>query len=326
MLTLQYRACCRIRPVSQRPIDNSIYSYQPTLPVRPVRGSRLSARAARMVRGAVAASICLLAHVFLYETVIWTAGTPAPVPQYLPARISVSSDSDQEALQWIALDPQALTDASRQKRDLPSAQLQRIDVPKDLKEVAVVVQDMELPPTPEATVADAGRLSKMYGRYVGQISSRIERAWMRPRTPIGAASFSCQVRVIQDAIGNVMEVTLVKCNGDARWQLSLVQAIQSASPLPAPPDPDVFSRTVHLAFSGEAYTPQSLTDQYESLASASVAQAAHDARRADDVLAHFSDSRAAGMIRLNIAGNRETVERQNDGHADVNSTNHADQQ
>ena len=215
-------------------------------------------------------------------------------------------------MQWIALDPQALADTSRPKPNLPSSHLQRVDVPKVLAEFAVLTPDIDLPPTPDATVADAERLSKMYGRYVGQISSRIERAWMRPRTPIGAPSFSCQVRIIQDTMGNVMEVTLVKCNGDVRWQLSLVQAIQSASPLPAPPDPDVFSRTVHLAFSSEAYSPQSAIDGYEPLASARVAQAVQDARRADDALAHFSAPGASGNIRLNITGDHETVEVQGD--------------
>jgi hypothetical protein len=312
--------------VSKRPINISFYSYEPTLPVPPVRDPWLSARANQITRGAVAALICLLAHAFLYESVVWTVGAAAPVPQYLPVRVNVSNDSEEEAMQWIALDPQALTDPSRQKPDLPFAHLKQIDVPKTPTEAAVLVQDVDLPRTPDATIADAVRLSKMYGRYIGQISSRIERAWMRPRTPIGAATFSCQVRIIQDAIGSVMEVSLVKCNGDVRWQLSLVQAIQSASPLPAPPDPDVFTRTVHLAFNAEPYSTSESPDQYEPEAAARVVQAAQDAQRADDALAHFGDSPTSGMIQLNITGEHETVTIQNSADADSNSTNHAEQQ
>ncbi|HEY1898814.1 MAG TPA: TonB C-terminal domain-containing protein, partial [Steroidobacteraceae bacterium] len=100
-------------------------------------------------------------------------------------------------------------------------------------------------------------------RYMGQINARIDRAWLRPRTPIGAASFSCRVRILQDAVGNVTEVMLEQCNGDTRWQLSLVHAIDSSSPLPAPPDPDVFSRIVHLGFTAEAYASGRHEDQYE---------------------------------------------------------------
>jgi hypothetical protein len=175
----------------------------------------------------------------------------------------VSSEVDEDALQWVALDPNALTETSRPKPDPPTVHLQPIDVGKALAKIALLMPDLDLPATPDATIADAGRLSKMYGLYVGQITARIDRAWLRPRTSIGAKAFSCQVRIAQDPKGNVLETMLENCNGDTRWQLSLVHAIQAASPLPAPPDSDVFSRTIHLAFTGEAYSPQSSTDQYE---------------------------------------------------------------
>ncbi|HEY6454962.1 MAG TPA: hypothetical protein VIY90_06710 [Steroidobacteraceae bacterium] len=64
-------------------------------------------------------------------------------------------ESDQEAMQWIALDPNAVTDPSQEKPELPPAHLSQIDVPKMLMEEAVLVEDMNLPPTPDAAVADA---------------------------------------------------------------------------------------------------------------------------------------------------------------------------
>jgi hypothetical protein len=254
-----------------------------------------------MGRCAIVASVCLLAHWLLFEELLWTAGSPEANSQSLPARVTFNGDAE-EALQWIALDPQAFAAPSQPKPRLPTVHLQRIDVPKALSNVAVLVQDLELPPTPEATAADAGRLSKMYGRYVGQITSRVERAWRRPRTAIGDSSFSCQVRILQDANGNVNEVMLAKCNGDVRWQLSLVQAIQSASPLPAPPDPDVFSRTLRLEFKAEAYSAQSPADDYESLPSARMAQGVQDAQRAEKVFSHLDDSHGSVIVRLNISG------------------------
>jgi TonB C terminal len=95
----------------------------------------------------------------------------------------------------------------------------------------------------------------MLGRYVGQITARVQRAWIRPRIPITSKLFVCRVRIVQDRGRNVMEIELARCNGDIRWQTSLVAAIQSASPLPAPPDPDVFSRTLTIEFTAEPYAP-----------------------------------------------------------------------
>jgi hypothetical protein len=103
----------------------------------------------------------------------------------------------------------------------------------------------------------------MFGRYMGQISARIERAWLRPRSSIGAERFFCRVRIEQDTAGGVREVDLAQCNGDMRWQLSLVRAIQSASPLPAPPDPAVFTRTFHLTFQAAPYSGDMGSELYE---------------------------------------------------------------
>ena len=206
-------------------------------------------------------------------------------------------------MQWIVLDPQALSDPSKERPDLPPVHLQTFDTRKVLTEVAVLIQDLDLPRTPQATVADAGRLSQLYGRYMGQISARIDRAWLRPRTPVGGASFSCHVRIVQDAVGNVMEVTLEQCNGDTRWQLSLVNAIDSASPLPAPPDANVFSRTVHLGFTAEGYSVGRHEEQYEPEMLARAAQQNVISQLDGDALNHaFSDPHPDGIIRLNIVG------------------------
>jgi len=132
--------------------------------------------------------------------------------------------------------------------------------------------------------ADSAGDSVLAGRYAGQIDARIERAWLRPRTPIGAIRFSCRVSIEQDASGNVKEVALERCNGDARWQLSLVHAIQRASPLPAPPDPAVFRRTLRLTFNAEAFRPGSSAEGYEPELSLSAMQHAGDSAAAEDAV------------------------------------------
>lgn len=99
------------------------------------------------------------------------------------------------------------------------------------------------------TSADAVGRVRLFGIYVGQVSARIERAWRRPN-PIGKVQdFNCVVRIEQDREGNVLSVELMQCNGDTHWQMSLVHAIESASPLSAPPDPSVYADQLILSFS-----------------------------------------------------------------------------
>jgi TonB-like protein len=145
--------------------------------------------------------------------------------------------------------PAALSAPALQLINVP---ISPVDPPDDL----VVEND-------SASPAEDAAESVLFGRYMGQVSARIERAWLRPRTPVGDPLFSCQVRIEQETSGSVREVTLVHCNGSARWQLSLVQAIQAASPLPAPPDPAVFKRTLALHFQSPAYSSSEAQELYE---------------------------------------------------------------
>lgn len=122
---------------------------------------------------------------------------------------------------------------------------------------------------------DSTERARLYGIYSGQIHARIERIWKRPRTrvsdeiePTNVGStdetFQCQVQIVQDFAGNVQEVLLPNCNGSVAWQHSLVLAVNQSSPLPAPPHPTVFSRTITLNFVGYAYIVGHSSDDYES--------------------------------------------------------------
>jgi hypothetical protein len=103
----------------------------------------------------------------------------------------------------------------------------------------------------------------MFGRYVGQISARIDRAWIKPRTPVPSGRFACRARILQDHKGVVREIELEGCNGDSQWQMSLVQAIQSASPLPAPPDPGVFAGTLQIELTADPFVPGGNSEGFE---------------------------------------------------------------
>jgi hypothetical protein len=122
--------------------------------------------------------------------------------------------------------------------------------------------DVENSTQADADPGDAELRARMFGRYIGQISARIERAWEKPRSPVDDLKterssdavdpdpFVCRVQIRQDNQGNVQEVLLLACNGTETWRHSLVVAINQSSPLPAPPMPTVFKRAITMTFEG----------------------------------------------------------------------------
>jgi hypothetical protein len=126
--------------------------------------------------------------------------------------------------------------------------------------------ELEAEPSEDAaqTVGDPAIQSLLFGRYTAQIDARVQRAWRKPRSSIAAKEiFACQARITQDAAGNVTEIELMHCDGSTPWQMSLVRAIQRASPLPAPPSPTVFSNVLTLSFEGRAFKSGYREDEYE---------------------------------------------------------------
>jgi hypothetical protein len=106
--------------------------------------------------------------------------------------------------------------------------------------------------TNEAAGDPAGAAA-LFGKYMGQISARIERAWMRPRTPLEGGTFACRAAIAQDRAGNVQSVELQDCGNDERWLASLKSAILRASPLSAPPEQWLFTSNITLTFTAEQY-------------------------------------------------------------------------
>lgn len=144
--------------------------------------------------------------------------------------------------------------------------------PPQLSNLEKLSLDDDQPPASTAANGDAAEQTRLFGIYTGQILARINRIWRRPRTPVtesspsataSDATFQCEAQIVQDANGNVQEVLLPRCNGSPAWQRSLVSAIQQASPLPAPPSPSVFTRSVSLSFIGLPYVVGANQDDYE---------------------------------------------------------------
>jgi hypothetical protein len=112
------------------------------------------------------------------------------------------------------------------------------------------------PPIQEADIsaAEGGTHPVEGASYLGHINDRIDRAWQRPKVAIGAPVFSCRVRIDQDSHGTIQQVTLEECDDNVFWRLSLLNAIQTSSPLPTPADPSLFRSTLHVLFKSTRFS------------------------------------------------------------------------
>ena len=146
--------------------------------------------------------------------------------------------------------------------------------PPTFLDIETLALDEEKPADSTNNSAEGAERARLVGIYSRQMQARIDRVWRRPRSAVNEdgdvisagksqESFQCRVQIVQDPKGYVQEVLLLLCNGSAAWQRSLVTAVLQASPLPAPPSPSVFSRSVTLDFVGLAYGPDAQAEGYE---------------------------------------------------------------
>jgi hypothetical protein len=161
----------------------------------------------------------------------------------------------------LAPPPEDLASRGAAPRDLPVVVFSPDATPA--VQVDNAPEESEDSSAPPEAVGDQTQHALLFGRYLVQVQARIERAWMRPRTEIGAPRFSCRARIEQDRRGDVIGVKLDPCNGSERWQHSLVSAIRTASPLPAPPDPSVYADRLSLSFESEGFQLGGSTQGFE---------------------------------------------------------------
>jgi colicin import membrane protein len=82
--------------------------------------------------------------------------------------------------------------------------------------------------------------------YMFAIQSRVMNRWVRPAS--ATVGTECVANIKQLPGGEVVSVSIGKCNGDAAVRQSIEAAIYRASPLPTPEDPSVFEREIRLTF------------------------------------------------------------------------------
>lgn len=260
-------------------------------------------RLSRTLASCLSALASIALHALFVAPALWGSGVP---PQF-PERKSAGDT----ALQWIVLE--ASSAARTDTPPTPSAPaLVAVGLPDASSAPSWSPPTSGAPKDKDLQPEDQSSLGVMYGRYVGQIQARIDRAWLRPRTAIGDPIFRCQVQIDQDHEGKVGAVTLADCNGDDRWKLSLVRAIERASPLPSPPTSAVFTRHILLEFRAIAYAPGASEDLYElaALAAASSDPQQHEqSERLFQALRGVSGSaQSHKVLELRIEGSNVEVE------------------
>jgi hypothetical protein len=227
--------------------------------------------------GALAAMVSLALHFLMLTPLIWGGG----VFRARQADVRTSADLTGQAaggfaMQWVNLEE--TSGPSGRNNDYSTATHAFSDPP--LQSVTLSALPAEVRSrhsqqwpgnennggdTPRSADSSDERVerSQVFGLYISQIEAQIDRAWLRPRTPLDVPLFSCRARIGQDSSGNVREVTLELCTADARWQQSLIRAIESASPLPPPSDPSVFVSVLRISFEAVSYSPTAPPEKYE---------------------------------------------------------------
>lgn len=91
--------------------------------------------------------------------------------------------------------------------------------------------------------------SGLLDQYLRSIQSQIERNWIAP--PTARPGLECVINVTQIPSGDVVGVSFGRCNGDDAVKRSIEAAVLRASPLPRPPVPSLFNRSVEVTFKPE---------------------------------------------------------------------------
>jgi len=90
------------------------------------------------------------------------------------------------------------------------------------------------------------QLLELQAQYEADIRNKVERNWLRPTGTDG--TFSCKVLVRQLPGGDVVGVQLLESCGSPALDRSVENAVRKASPMPNPPDPELFDREIEFTF------------------------------------------------------------------------------
>jgi colicin import membrane protein len=180
---------------------------------------------------------------------------PAPDPQQVAAEQRVEREKQARAEQQRAERVEQERQAAKVKAEAEAERKARAASAKQAREQKERQQTEAERKRREAELraqmateerVNAARGSAQQAEYKALIEARINRAWIRPAT--ARAGIDCEVRVTQVPGGEVVGVQVARCNGDAAVRESIEAAVYRASPLPLPPNPDLFDRNLVVNF------------------------------------------------------------------------------
>jgi colicin import membrane protein len=134
--------------------------------------------------------------------------------------------------------------AAEKKRKAEEERKRRAEEKAELKRAVLEEERREEEARKQA--ARAARLQTQRQQYIMLIAQKVENNWLRPVSTTSGQS--CDVIVRQTMSGDVIDVRVQSCTSDNAFQRSVERAVQKASPLPLPPDPELFDREIYFKF------------------------------------------------------------------------------
>jgi len=132
-------------------------------------------------------------------------------------------------------------EAERQRE--AAIERQRLENERLRKEAENAIRQQELQNEADRVVAAGANALAV---YMFAIRQTIERHWVRPAN--AEVGLECIVNVQQLPGGEVINVSIGRCNGDETVKRSIESAVYKSSPLPSPRDSSVFERNLTLIF------------------------------------------------------------------------------
>ncbi len=130
----------------------------------------------------------------------------------------------------------------KERRRIEAERKRQEDIQRQREENERLRREMEAAERQAEIEAEERRMaaanSPAMAVYQNMIMQDIQRNWAMPASV--TPDTSCVVMVRQTPTGDVLSARIVSCNGDEAVRRSIEAAVNKASPLPQPSDPDLF--------------------------------------------------------------------------------------
>lgn len=148
-----------------------------------------------------------------------------------------------------------LADEAERERALAAAEAKRQADIQRQREENERQRVAELDVARQAEVdAESARLAAMNSNemaaYLFALQQRVDRNWVKPAS--AKPGLECIIRIRQTPGGEVVNATIISCDGDAAVKRSIEAAVYKSSPLPTPDNPILFDPNLVFEFKPES--------------------------------------------------------------------------